>query len=220
MVEHAEPESTHPQVLDQSEEHNPKHWETSISQTLRESEVFCSRFNFDGGMLANSYMDGALMIVNPKMGYQVHASKNEKMTLPITRLAWKHVYYHVPETKDEELYGSCLDGNIVHWSSAYPGKLEHHMLNSENQYNTIDADGSGTHVVVAGKLHQIEIWNIVTMKMEQCWNQEEKHCHDNTIFTARYFPFNSFLMYSGGWDRNVKFWDVRHHTMTMSFHGS
>ena len=73
-------------------------------------------------------------------------------------------------------------------------------------------------MVVAGKLNQIEIWDETRQLMTSCWTKEEHKCHNNTIFTARFFPFNSFNMYSGGWDRCVKFWDVRHgHITTFAF---
>jgi len=59
---------------------------------LHPSEVFCTRFNHDGSYLANSYLDGSLMLVNPMMGDKLHLFKNEKMNYPITRLAWQHIY--------------------------------------------------------------------------------------------------------------------------------
>jgi hypothetical protein len=59
---------------------------------LHPSEVFCTRFNYEGSYLANSYMDGSLMLVNPLMGDKLHLFKDEKMTYPITRLAWQHIY--------------------------------------------------------------------------------------------------------------------------------
>lgn len=145
----------------------------------------------------------------------MHAWKDDQMNYPITRLAWKHVYQFASENKEQQLYGSCLNGTMLHWTNEQPTKIEHIPLNTHNQYHTIDAAGDGQRVVVAGKLNQIEFWNIITGKMEQCWTKEEKHCHENIIFTARFFPFNSFNLYSGGWDRIIKFWDVRHGHQTM-----
>ena len=59
---------------------------------LHSSEVFCTRFNQEGSYLANSYLDGSLMLVNPLMGDKLHLFKDEKMVYPITRLAWQHIY--------------------------------------------------------------------------------------------------------------------------------
>jgi len=59
---------------------------------LHESEVFCTRFNQEGSYLANSYMDGSLMLINPLMGDKLHLFKDQKMVFPITRLAWQHIY--------------------------------------------------------------------------------------------------------------------------------
>lgn len=54
--------------------------------------------------------------------------------------------------------------------------------------------------------------------MTQCFTKENNGGHENVIFSARYFPFNSFNLYSGGWDRTIRLWDVRHgHTTVVLF---
>ena len=40
--------------------------------------------------------------------------------------------------------------------------------------------------------------------------------HSQRIFTARYNPVHVNQLYSGGWDRNVKFWDIRAKKLTMT----
>lgn len=51
--------------------------------------------------------------------------------------------------------------------------------------------------------------------MTHCFTKDVHQCHENKIFTARFFPNDPNLVYSGGWDRIVKFWDVRHaHILT------
>lgn len=94
------------------------------------------------------------------------------------------------------------------------------VLNEKNQYHSIDIGGDDKKIAVAGKLKQIELWDLHRMVMEQCWTKDEKHCHDNSVFTARFFPYNHFNMYSGGWDRVIKFWDVRYGGVTGFAHGS
>lgn len=112
------------------------------------------------------------------------------------------------------LFGSCCDGHVVKWRSSASTKIERIPLTLENQYNTVDCAGDGRKIVVAGRMTQIEIWDESQRKLDQCWTHEGHQCHDNTIYTARYFPYNSFNLYSGGWDRIVKFWDVRHGHIT------
>jgi WD40 repeat protein len=38
--------------------------------------------------------------------------------------------------------------------------------------------------------------------------------HTNKVFVSKISPFNINLVYSGSWDRSVKFWDVRANAMT------
>lgn len=33
--------------------------------------------------------------------------------------------------------------------------------------------------------------------------------HKNKVFVAKFSPLAVNLVYSGGWDRQIKFWDVR-----------
>ena len=160
------------------------------------------------------------MLINPQYGQKMITFKNDKMNFPITRLVWQHIYMYKPEFEEQVLYGSCVDGNIVRWSQKDPEKIQHLMLNSKNQYNSIDIGGDDKHIAVAGKLKQIELWDLNKMVMDQCWTKEDKNCHDNSVFTARFFPFNQFNLYSGGWDRTIKFWDVRHGHITSFAHGT
>ena len=67
-------------------------FKTKLQNQLHSSEVFCTRFNYDGSLLANTYMDGSLYIVNPLLGDKIRVFHEKDMTLPITRMVWKHVY--------------------------------------------------------------------------------------------------------------------------------
>ena len=39
------------------------------------------------------------------------------------------------------------------------------------------------------------------------------------MFTCKFLPDSENLLYSGGWDRYVKFWDIRANKLTHNFHG-
>jgi len=45
-------------------------------------------------MLANSYMDGSLHLINPLTFDKMYMFKEEDMTLPITRLVWRQTYQY------------------------------------------------------------------------------------------------------------------------------
>jgi WD40 repeat protein len=48
---------------------------------------------------------------------------------------------------------------------------------------------------------------------------KDKERHTNKVFTCKFFPENENLLYSGGWDRYVKFWDIRAKKLTHNVHG-
>jgi len=64
------------------------------------------------------------------------------------------------------LYGSCIDGSVIKWSSNDSTSIEHIPLNTENSYQTVDCAGDGRKIVVAGKMTQIEIWDENTRKLD------------------------------------------------------
>lgn len=193
---------------------NPMYYSTKHLSKLHDSEVFCSRYDYEGAFLANSYVDGSLMIVNPALNEKLYFFKTEKMKFPITRLAWQHVYQYNIDIRENVLFGCDCEGNLLHWSTISGTKIDHTKVSEENKYNTVDCAGDGRHVALAGTLPQVEIWDVNTMQMTQCWNKEEHGGHENAIFSARFYPFNSFNLYSGGWDRTIRLWDVRHgHTV-------
>jgi WD40 repeat protein len=49
--------------------------------------------------------------------------------------------------------------------------------------------------------------------------KDKEKRHNNVIFSARFQPDSENLIYSGGWDRQVKFWDVRANQQTNCFFG-
>lgn len=84
------------------------------------------------------------------------------------------------------------------------------MLNEDNSYHSVDFSIDGKRFAVAGLKTQIEFYDLETYKPFQIINFEKNKCHSNKIFSARFSPLNPNQMYSGGWDCNVKLWDLRH----------
>lgn len=50
-------------------------------------------------------------------------------------------------------------------------------------------------------------------------NKEKNKCHANKVFTAKFVSGQNNQLYSGGWDKNVKIWDIRAMSVTHNING-
>ena len=128
------------------------------------------------------------------------------MKYPITAFAWK-------PTKEEgqsnqKLLGSCLDGGIIRWTIQNAASVEHIKLSEDAKYHAIDYGGP-SRFCIAGNWPSIEVWDEERMVLLQSIRDGIEPAHTNKIFTCRFVPDGTNMIYSGGWDNAVRFWDVR-----------
>ena len=93
------------------------------------------------------------------------------------------------------------------------------MLNDENKYHAIDYAGDCRRFVVAGTQPYIEIYDEERMtKVQQIGDRVDK-AHSNKIFTCRFNKEAPNMLFSGSWDKEVRFWDVRANRLANSIGG-
>lgn len=167
-------------------------------------EVFSCRISPDASLIAAGTRSGDMYIVDSQLGATQNHFKDEVMRYPVTAFSWK------PRPRGEQvLLGACCDGSIIRWSTLAPRSIEHIMLNPDNQYHAVDYSADGRHFVTAGLPYNLEIYDEETMKPFMTIGSAAVVCHTNKIFTCRFNPVYAHLLYSGGWDQQVKFWDIR-----------
>ena len=66
----------------------------------------------------------------------------------------------------------------------------------------------------AGDKPSIEIFDEENMRLVHRFEKWRHPTHTNKVFVARFFPQSEDLLYTGSWDRSVKFWDVRSDEIT------
>ena len=139
------------------------------------------------------------------------------MNFPITSLTWRPA---MTDAMDQQrMLGACLNGSIVRWTHEMGNSVEHIPLNSANKYHAIDYSGDRRRFVIAGTQPYIEIYDEERMMRVQQFGDRIDPAHTNKIFTCKFNVNAPNQIISGGWDRQVRFWDVRANRMTASIGG-
>lgn len=109
--------------------------------------------------------------------------------------------------------GATLDGGAIVWRQKNGASFEHHELSKEAKYHAIDYGGP-SRFCVAGNWPSIEVWDEERMVLLQSIRDGIEPAHTNKIFSCKFVPDGTNVIYSGGWDNAVRFWDVRSGTKT------
>lgn len=179
-----------------------------MSTQVGDTNCFYMRMNRASDLSAVSLFDGSIKIISTMGGDIMFDIKDSEMTSTVTSLSWKPICED--NVSKQKLLGACLDGSIVRWTSSMGNSIEHISLNEENNFHAIDFSEDLRRFCVAGSQPYIEIYNEERMtKVQQIGHRLLKPAHTNKIFTCKFNPHNSNMIYSGGWDRLVRFWDLR-----------
>jgi WD40 repeat protein len=157
-------------------------------------QAFASKISPDGSLVAFSYVNGKVFVVNNLTRELVVASdlKSENSgysedTLLITSFSW------MPGDNADHggwvLYGAATDGTVREWTALLGNKGLKHDMNLTNSYQSMDISRSGYKTCLAGALPVIEIWDKSRIDSpEQVFNFEDNDCHGQRIHTVRFYP--------------------------------
>lgn len=160
------------------------------------ANVIQAKFSPDSRLIALSFLDGSLSVHNSLQGDLCHkvqeAFESGTVQIPptVTSLCWRG---------RDSLLACTADGRLLSWSLLQGLSTIH--TTQENSYMTID---SGSHVVCAGKLPQVEVFDSETGKPVQTMKSL-----GNKIICAKFDKSDGNVIYSGGWDPKVLLWDIR-----------
>jgi WD40 repeat protein len=115
------------------------------------------------------------------------------------------------------LLGSCCDGTLVRWTEIKPEQIERVQLTEGCEYRCVNYSYTGRRFVAAGSKGVVEVYDDDRVKLVSNFAEDKKH--KNTVFSAKFFPESESLLHSGGWDRQVKIWDVRTKEQTQVMFG-
>jgi len=104
----------------------------------------------------------------------------------------------------------------VRWTSRQGNSVEHITLNEDQKYHAIDYSCDNRRFCIAGTQPYIEIYDEERMTRVQQIGDKIDPAHTNKIFTCRFNKQAPNMLFSGSWDREVRFWDVRANKLAKS----
>ena len=114
----------------------------------------------------------------------------------------------------------CANGSLQHWHTT-SGKLLHTIHDELNQLLTVDYKPDGTEFATGGSDCAVRVYHERTRKLKVLLEGggTGEPGHSNRVFALKYDKEDGNLLLSGGWDNNVKIWDVRSGQAVRSIYG-
>ena len=124
----------------------------------------------------------------------------------ISNIRWKPFYN---STKNIIISTSC-DGKITQWHSTQ-GKVLYQFEEKDNGTTGLDYHRDGILFATGGndnivRLYDDETKTLISNLESNTFDLIE---HSNKIFCVTFHKTNADLLVSGGWDRTIKFYDIR-----------
>lgn len=165
------------------------------------AQCFSTAFNDDASLLACGYSNGHINIfdINSKKD-PIRFAVGE---YPVTSLKWNN-------KKRTTLLIGAADGYVSHWHVS-SGKILNSIKEIGNSINSVDFSADYKKFVTAGnditvRLYDENMKSLITTMKPANFTQPG---HAGRIFCVRFAPFDNNVIYSGGWDKTVQFYDIR-----------
>lgn len=180
------------------------------------TDAFSVRFSPDGDFLAASGAQGQVSVFNVstgKEGYRLNISEMERH--PVKQVCWRPEQSGASLRTRGVLVGASTDGKLRQWHVG-SAKLLQTWGDPEDtgQFLCVDYAPDGKHLAAAGLRGEIHVFD-EERRATSCTLRGGDGLttpgHSSRVFAVRYpqVPGPSNLIFSGGWDNTVQFWDVR-----------
>ena len=162
-------------------------------------------------MLACGYSNGFVNVFDLK-------SKKDPVNFqvsdyPVTSIKWNN-------KKQTTLLVGSADGYVTHWHCS-SGKILNSIKEINNAINSVDFNSDYKRFVTAGIDINVRLYdeNMKTLISSLKPKIFQEPGHSGRIFTVKFASYDNNVVYSGGWDKTVQFYDVRAGKITNSIFG-
>ena len=102
------------------------------------------------------------------------------------------------------------NGALQHWHTT-SGKLLHTIYDELNQLLTVDYNPDGSMFATGGSDTVVRVYDEQTRQLKVALEGggSGEPGHSNRVFCVKFDQEDPNFVISGGWDNNVKVWDIR-----------
>ena len=138
--------------------------------------------------------------------------------MPMTQIRWRPAT-SMAVTKNV-IISVNANGALQHWHTT-SGKLLHTIYDELNQLLTVDYNPDGTQFCTGGSDCIVRVYDEQTRSLltELEGGGAGEPGHSNRVFCVKFDQEDPNLVISGGWDNNVKVWDIRVPNPVRSIYG-
>ena len=174
-------------------------------------QCFTTAFNEEGNLLACGYSNGHVNIFN--LNTKKEPVKFKVADYPVTSLKWNN-------KKQTTLLVGSADGYVTHWHAS-SGKVLNSIKEIDNAINSVDYNSDYKRFITAGtditvRLYDENMKSLITSLKTKVF---EEPGHSGRIFACKFASFDNNVVFSGGWDKTIQFYDVRAGKITNSIFG-
>ena len=115
-----------------------------------------------------------------------------------------------PGVTKNVLIATDADGSLMHFHTT-SGKMLNKITSHKNPLLTCDYKPDGLEFLTGGEDGKIRVYDERTRQLKVTLEGGGSGLpgHTNRVFCAKFVSEDPNMIVSGGWDKNVKIWDVR-----------
>jgi len=174
------------------------------------SSCFCVRFSPCNRYLAVSFSSGVISVYDADTGElenTLTSASNASHSAVAMQLRWKPNSLQLMSVTAN----ADLDGQVTHWHTQ-SGKCLSTITERGNQLLCSDYFIDGSRFATAGYDRTPRVYDDKTRRELQTLSRGDGYTtngHSNHIFSVKCHPGTSNIIFTGGWDNTVQFWDTR-----------
>ncbi|KAK3090820.1 hypothetical protein FSP39_014936, partial [Pinctada imbricata] len=182
------------------------HYDSSLDS------IYALQYSFDSEVLAVGFASGAIHLYNSRTGEMVSELRKPRYGgMQIMCLRFHPKEHHI-------LLATTSDGKILACNTK-DGTVNEVASEKGNEINCLDFSCEGFEFATGGKDLAVRIYNAKTYQLLHTFegyskksvsSDDREHCPvSQRIWCLKFHPDNPDIFMTGGWDNQIKIWDIR-----------
>jgi len=180
------------------------------------NEPFCVQASEDSSFIAVGLSNGMISLRSPVTGRLSYSLQQSENRYPTTSIRFN--------SNDPKMFlAVSADGFIKEWTTKNPQVVWKYQ-EPDNQLFCLDFNQQSDKFATGGKDTKVRLYDYQSKKLITEYSRNEfdletTRGHCNRVFSIKFNPNDTNVMYSGGWDDTVQVWDLRSSSSTRAIFG-